>query len=440
MAADLQYSLGLSTAQYVASASAANAATGGLNAKIMGLANQGLGMAATQLGGFGNMLTKIGGPAKGLAVVLALVGLSLKVAGKEGNEIKGIATILGETTENAVRLSNAFKIAGMEAGAITSVFSIMARAVAGVSESGEPTNKMLAQLGLSQERLLTMSPAEQFKALGAAIAGIENPTQRANAAMKVFGKSGAALIEVFTDDDAMKALTADLGNKGKLMAENAEKFEKYYKLSARAWSNLKGAGGFFTGVASRWADIATPLLEKIAKLDLSRAGEWVGELTAKIYYLHRAIAALVEEALAKLYNFGLEFAQRFGMFKGVKPKDTAGLEGESRKWADKLGQGLPDHPGGAKKPGSQGADGAGGSSLEQYLYKIKKDPITALAGVVGRQTKAATGASAQDAWYRDAIRYMREEVIVQKAMLDVMKKFGGQLFNPNFDASAVYGE
>ena len=39
-----------------------------------------------------------------------------------------------------------------------------------------------------------MRPEEQFKYLADRIAAIENPTQKAAAAMAVFGKSGTALL------------------------------------------------------------------------------------------------------------------------------------------------------------------------------------------------------------------------------------------------------
>ena len=51
-----------------------------------------------------------------------------------------------------------------------------------------------AKLGLSTSALLEMKPEDSFAQVAEAIAGIQNPTQQAAAAMGVFGKSGAEVL------------------------------------------------------------------------------------------------------------------------------------------------------------------------------------------------------------------------------------------------------
>ena len=70
---------------------------------------------------------------------------------------------------------------------------------------GESAADTVAKLGLDLDALKRKTPADQFRALGAAINEVKDPSQRAALAMEIFGRSGAELLSVFASngfDDA----------------------------------------------------------------------------------------------------------------------------------------------------------------------------------------------------------------------------------------------
>jgi hypothetical protein len=84
----------------------------------------------------------------------------------------------------------------------------MQKSVAGVADETEGTTGKLDFLGLTAEKLAGLNVDQQFAAIAAALRSIDDPTQRAAAAMKVFGVSssgGRALIRVSTRWDRWRA-------------------------------------------------------------------------------------------------------------------------------------------------------------------------------------------------------------------------------------------
>ena len=75
-------------------------------------------------------------------------------------------------------------------GSISKAQKTLAEAAAG----SKTATKRLTDLGLSTKELMALTPDQQFLAMADAIAKIEDPAQRAKAAMDIFGKSGARLL------------------------------------------------------------------------------------------------------------------------------------------------------------------------------------------------------------------------------------------------------
>lgn len=71
-----------------------------------------------------------------------------------------------------------------------------------IGEGGKVAEKAMGALGLSVDTLRGMKPDQMFQAIAQRIAAIEDPTQRTHAAMEVFGRSGAQLMPLLTDNIA----------------------------------------------------------------------------------------------------------------------------------------------------------------------------------------------------------------------------------------------
>lgn len=72
-------------------------------------------------------------------------------------------------------------------------------------------SKAFDNLGLSAQQLAKLTPEEQFNAVTAAIARIEDPTLRAGAAMDAFGKSGTKLLPMIEDLKSLRQEAQDMG-------------------------------------------------------------------------------------------------------------------------------------------------------------------------------------------------------------------------------------
>jgi hypothetical protein len=104
----------------------------------------------------------------------------------------------------------------------------------------------------------------QFEALGQKIAAMEDPTQRAAAAMEAFGKSGTKLIPMFSEFQKLKAASAALGP---ILTNDeiarADKLGDSFSAAAEAWSRARSQVG----------DAVSPLFQALAEM---KAGAGIG--------------------------------------------------------------------------------------------------------------------------------------------------------------------
>ncbi len=385
MAADLQYTMGLDARQFAAGANAAKGATGGVKGGLSGLSALGANFAAT-LTGLGGSLMKFKGPLIGVGV--SIYGLkkaweAFTYAAGKGDALNELADRLGVTNAEAMRLTEAFRNAGKDTGLITTSVNIMQKALSGVSESGEPTNKMFEQLGLNSDELKAKSPAAALQQIGEAISAIENPTARVNAAMRIFGRSGSELLGVFNKPEAMAAFTGELGRQQKLLVANADRFEKNSINLKKMGENAKGAFGFKMGFASEFKGFDA-VVEKLGQLDWSAIGQTIGKNLNDMIRLAFLWKNLLKLGFLEAYNLGLQLFQKVGLFKGAAPFDTAELEGKIEGLKAAIGGPIKEpgaagaEAGGAQGGGENPARKAGGASV-----KIATDRITQVGGFVG---------------------------------------------------------
>jgi hypothetical protein len=178
----------------------------GLRGKFEGILSPGNGGAG--------MLTSIGTAAKsaigslnplgvGLGVVTAGFGAfamaaksAIEQMGKAAESTLLIAERTGLTTKEVGQFSNAAKLAGVDAGVFEQSMRQLSQVLSDNSEEGRKGKVALSELGVQlygmNGELRPMG--ELFLDLGDKIGGIENPVERANAAMKVFGRAGREMI------------------------------------------------------------------------------------------------------------------------------------------------------------------------------------------------------------------------------------------------------
>ncbi|MBE2179906.1 MAG: hypothetical protein IAE97_05500 [Chthoniobacterales bacterium] len=201
----------------------------------------------------------------------------LKGAFDAGDRFADLSARTGVAVKDLVVLDRAFQNAGMSGEQVGPSINRLQKALAGVNEDGEPTNAMFQRLGLSMETLQGLDPGGQFTAVGKAISSIADPTDRAAAAMGIFGKSGGELLALFADAGAFGDAAAQVGTQAEILQRNAVIFGKISDQLGLVGTKVQG---FFVGVADKVAPVLTPLMDFFAGADFAAIGQRLGDSLA----------------------------------------------------------------------------------------------------------------------------------------------------------------
>jgi hypothetical protein len=129
-----------------------------------------------------------------------------------GGKLNDLSSRTGETAGNLTVLSRAFENAGVSSDKVGTSINKMQKFMDDASQGVALSTDALYRLGLSYEDLQGKTPTAQMELLAARIASIQDPTERASLAMKVFGKSGGELMPLFMGfSDEMSRARDQLG-------------------------------------------------------------------------------------------------------------------------------------------------------------------------------------------------------------------------------------
>lgn len=255
--------------------------------------SSGLKSAGSMAAGFGRTLAAGGSAIAGLAAPLAgLVTAGAALAGIKGaldfgGEMSDMSARTGIAVKDLVILGQAFQNAGMDSAAVGPAVNKLQKALSGVNDEGEPTNKTFGQLGLNMAELQAMNPSEQLQAVGKAIANVGDPAQRAAASMGIFGKSGGEMLALFRDPDAIATATQQVGAQAEVLGRNADVMDKISDAFGAVKSTLRG---FFIG-----------LVEPLLPL-LTRVGDWLNSIAGKAVEFGQKIGSYIAQAATILEN------------------------------------------------------------------------------------------------------------------------------------------
>ena len=218
--------------------------------------------------------------AKGLAALAAgvtaagvTIGVGVKKAVAMGTELDHLATQTGMTVSSLRVLRQVFEDGGVGAGKVSTAISRMQRTIGEARNGNDRYAESIRQLGIPLDELSSMSPEDQFTRIGDAIIAIEDPAMRATAAMNIFGRSGAEMMNTFGSARLDEAANS-LGAQAEILEKNSVLFERVSTLMNRAGQKI---GGFFIGIADQVVPIILPLLEQLDQLDLAEKGQQFGE-------------------------------------------------------------------------------------------------------------------------------------------------------------------
>lgn len=117
---------------------------------------------------------------------------------QSADETAKLAQRLGMAVEPLQALQLAAQMAGVND--LTAVLQKMSITLGQATNGSAQAQQALAGIGLSVDQLASMAPDEQFRAISASIAAIQDPAQRAAAAVAIFGEQGVALLPLMSQN------------------------------------------------------------------------------------------------------------------------------------------------------------------------------------------------------------------------------------------------
>jgi hypothetical protein len=210
------------------------------------------------------------------AATAAAAGLAVgkNSAIQVGARLDDLAARTGLAAGQARILEKAFVLAGMSADQVGPVINKMQKAIVDAGSGSGAAAESFQRLGLSAAQLSGLTADEQIRAIGAAISALENPTDRAAAAMDLFGRAGGQLLPLFADAGTLNEAANFIGDQAEILTRNAAMFGKAADYLEAIGEKL---GGLFIGVADNLVPAIMPMLEALASIDLAGLGQDLGE-------------------------------------------------------------------------------------------------------------------------------------------------------------------
>lgn len=173
---------------------------------------RGLRQAQQKLQAFGSAVRGLGMQFAGMgAAVGAPLALATASFVKAGDELDKMSARTGLSVEALSELGYAAQLSGSDLGEIEGAVRVMQRTLGAAAQGGQSAAEAFSRLGLSLADLQGLNPEQQFTAVAKALQGIHDPTERAAAAMGVFGRAGTKLLPLLGDMDALRAEAKRLG-------------------------------------------------------------------------------------------------------------------------------------------------------------------------------------------------------------------------------------
>ncbi len=212
--------------------------------------------------------------------------------------ISDLAAQTGMTAQATMVWGQALKNAGLGADALGQLVNKLQKAMTGVNEQGEPTNKAFERLGINMTALRAMRPDEQMDAVAKAIAALPDPAARAATAMEIFGKSGAKALALFTDGSALDTARQQLGGLAENLGANIESLDKLSDALNAAGENKSLQ--FMAGFAKSFSGDIDAAADSINKLDLSKLGETLGDVAKDAFSLSQRMMKMQRTVLSMI--------------------------------------------------------------------------------------------------------------------------------------------
>ena len=206
---------------------------------------KGLSAAGKRLKTWGAAISGLGRKmgAAGMGIVAPLVA-----AAKMGSDAGSRLWDMSKRTGLAVETLSLFDYAAAQTDttleAVEGAVKRMQKSISGAADEAEGTTGKLDHLGIAAETIVGLPVEEQFGRIAGALRGIQDPTARAAAAMKVFGRSGTKMLPMLDDFERLQSEAGAFGLiKTAESAREAKEFTHVLELGARVMKSMWTAVG-----------------------------------------------------------------------------------------------------------------------------------------------------------------------------------------------------
>ncbi|WP_437228757.1 hypothetical protein SH661x_002321 [Planctomicrobium sp. SH661] len=228
--------------------------------------SSGLNAARSELAGFGQSTIKsMAGIATGIVAGFAAVsGISafkdLTLSAMQSVDETGeLADTIGTTTEQLIGLQHAASLGGSSAEGLTKGMQKMLANVGAARQGIGSAKGVLDQFGLSANELAAQDPSQTFIQLAEKISQLPSASDRAAAAIKIFGKSGQEMLPMLSGGAAGIQAMMDEADKLGMTFSNVDS-QKVAEAND-AIDRMKGA---VMGVAQQAAILLAPAITQVA--------------------------------------------------------------------------------------------------------------------------------------------------------------------------------
>lgn len=370
-----------------------------LTAGIGGFSS-GMSKAGKQLASFGSSVTSIGAKVIGFggALTALAAGGSLVYLTKQSMDAidanAKLSDRLGMTTEGLVGLQYAGDLAGVSSEQLTGGLEKMLKALGGAADDGELASNAFTKLGLNAAELANLPADEAFTKIAQKIAGIENPAERASAAMAIFGKSGQSLLPLMTSGaEGIKAAQEEAAKLGLTYSRvDAAKVEQ-------ANDAITRMSKVFEGVTNQLAIGLAPYIEAASTkfVELSTTGGGIGpRVGGAVEWVAKAIATATDYLqLLPVGFYGFRAAALQSIAATIGALDWLGaslvklinlIPGVNVAWTDSLSQ---------LKQGLEQVAGEEAQKMNDALGKFQRGENAAAVAKVFDSIKAKSEAAAK---------------------------------------------
>jgi hypothetical protein len=229
---------------------------------------KGLATAKRRLMDFGAGIATVGKWMMGIGLaIVAPIAAMAKHFATVGDELSEMAARTGMSVEKLSALKYAAKQTGTEIEGVEKSVRKMQKFLQEVADGGKEATDTMAALGLTFADIRALSPDQQFNLIASKIAAINNPTTKAAMALKVFGRSGTAILPMIAE---MGALTAEAKRLGLVMSkEDAEAGHTLSRALGSLGSVVSGVGNGFSSVfapkITQFVNAATNAIVQVKK-------------------------------------------------------------------------------------------------------------------------------------------------------------------------------